>query len=115
MEKVDGYVVRDTLPAGYAESPQDRHAIAGVLMDTLADLHAIDPGDVGLSGFGRPSGLGGRQVRRWGEQWERAKSRDGPALDELARRLRANPPTGPGGAIVHGDFRLYNCRRQARP
>ena len=84
-------------------------------MDTLADLHAIDPGDVGLSGFGRPSGLGGRQVRRWGEQWERAKSRDGPALDELARRLRANPPTGPGGAIVHGDFRLYNCRRPARP
>ena len=58
MERVDGYVIRDTLPAGYAESPQDRHAIADVLVDTLADLHAVDPGDVGLSGFGLSSGLG---------------------------------------------------------
>ena len=109
MEKVDGYVVRDTLPAGWAESAQDRRAIANVLVDTLADLHAVDPDEVGLSGFGRPSGLGERQVRRWSEQWERSKSRDVPAVDELARRLRANPPTGPGGAIVHGDFRIDNC------
>ena len=109
MEKVDGYVIRDTLPAGFAESPQDRRAIADVLVDTLADLHAVDPAEVGLSGFGRPSGLGKRQVRRWGEQWERSKSRDVPAVDELARRLRANPPAGPGGAIVHGDFRIDNC------
>ena len=109
MEKVDGYVVRDTLPAGWAESAQDRHAIADVLVDTLADLHAVDPAEVGLSGFGRPSGLGERQVRRWGDQWERSKSRDVPAVDELARRLRADPPKGPGGAIVHGDYRLDNC------
>ena len=109
MEKVDGYVIRYTLPAGFAESPQDRRAIADVLVDTLADLHAVDPAGVGLSGFGRPSGLGERQVRRWGEQWERSKSRDVPAVDEIARRLWANPPAGPGGAIVHGDFRIDNC------
>src|SRR3984893_156478 len=117
MEKVDGYVVRDALPAGYAESAQDRHAIADVLVDTLADLHAGDPAEVGLSGFGRPSGLGERQVRRWSEQWERSKSRGVPAVDELrrppgtqlARRRRGNPPAGPGGAIVHGNFRIDNC------
>ena len=109
MEKVDGYVVRETLPAGWAESARDRQAVADVLVDTLADLHAVDPGEVGLSGFGRPSGLGERQVRRWSDQWERSKSRDVPAVDELARRLRADPPTGPGGAIVHGDYRLDNC------
>jgi len=50
-----------------------------------------------------------RQVRRWNEQWERSKNRDVPAVDELARRLRADPPAGPGGAIVHGDFRIDNC------
>lgn len=109
MEKVDGYVVRDTLPAGYAEPEEDRRAIADVLVDTLADLHAVDPNVVGLAGFGRPSGLGERQVRRWSDQWERSKDRDVPAVDELARRLRANPPSGPGGAIVHGDYRLDNC------
>ena len=108
MEKVDGYVIR-TLPAGWAESPGDRQAIADVLVDTLADLHAIDPEEIGLSGFGRPAGLGERQVRRWSDQWERSKSRDVPAVDELGRLLRANPPKGPGGAIVHGDFRIDNC------
>ena len=114
MKKVDGYVVRDTLPAGWAESAQDRCGIADVLVDTLADLHEVDPGAVSLSDFGRPTGLGERQVRRWSEQWERSKSRDVPAVDELARRLRANPPAGSGGAIVHGDFRLDNCI-MARP
>ena len=109
MEKVDGYVIRGNLPDGWAESAADRCAVGDVLIDTLADLHAIDPEAVGLTGYGRPSGLGERQVRRWSDQWERSKSRDIPAVDELRRLLRANPPTGPGGAIVHGDFRIDNC------
>jgi aminoglycoside phosphotransferase (APT) family kinase protein len=108
MEKVDGYVIRGDLPAGWAESAGERCAVADVLIDTLADLHAIDPDAVGLSGYGRPSGLGERQVRRWSDQWERSKSREVPAVDELARLLRAEPPRGPGGAIVHGDFRIDN-------
>jgi aminoglycoside phosphotransferase (APT) family kinase protein len=109
MEKVDGYVIRGVRPAGWADSARERHAVGDVLVDTLADLHAIDPDEVGLTGYGRPSGLGERQVRRWSDQWERSKSRDIPAVDELGRRLRADPPTGPGGAIVHGDYRIDNC------
>jgi aminoglycoside phosphotransferase (APT) family kinase protein len=108
MEKIDGYVIRGDLPGGWAETAADRCAIGDVLIDTLADLHAIDPDAVGLAGYGRPSGLGERQVRRWSDQWERSKSRDIAAVDELGRRLREDPPTGPGGAIVHGDFRIDN-------
>src|SRR6266853_1769631 len=92
-----------------AEAAEDRRGVADVLVDTLADLHALDPDQIGLSGYGRPSGLGERQVRRWSDQWERSKSREVPAVDELARLLRADPPRGPGGAIVHGDFRIDNC------
>jgi aminoglycoside phosphotransferase (APT) family kinase protein len=114
METVDGYVIRDVLPSGWAESAEDRRGIADVLVETLADLHAVDPGEIGLQDFGPPTGLGERQARRWSEQWERSKSRDVPAVDELARRLRANPPAGPGGAIVHGDFRLDNCIMASR-
>jgi Predicted aminoglycoside phosphotransferase len=43
MEKVDGYVIRGALPAGWAETAGERCAVADVLIDTLADLHAIDP------------------------------------------------------------------------
>ena len=109
MEKVDGYVIRGALPVGWAEAAEDRRAVADVLVDTLADLHALDPDQIGLSGYGRPSGLGERQVRRWSDQWERSKSHDVPAVDELGRLLRGDPPRGPGGAIVHGDFRIDNC------
>ena len=108
MEKVDGYVIRGPLPAGWAESAGDRRAVADVLIDTLADLHGIDPDAIGLSGYGlpRPGGAAGAPVER---PVERSKSREVPAVDELGRRLRANPPQGPGGAIVHGDFRIDNC------
>src|SRR5262249_26415826 len=83
MEEVDGYVIRGALPGGWAEAESARRAVGDVLIDTLADLHAIDPDAVGLTGYGRPSGLGERQVRRWSDQWERSKSRDIPAVDEL--------------------------------
>jgi aminoglycoside phosphotransferase (APT) family kinase protein len=63
---------------------------------------------VGLGEFGHPDGYVERQVRRWGEQWERSKSRDVPAIEELARRLRAELPTSPPPTIVHGDYRLDN-------
>ena len=98
MEKVDGYVIRGALPGGWAESAEERCAVADVLIDTLADLHAIDPDAIGLSGYGRPSGLGERQVRRWSDQWERSKSREVPAVDELGRLLRAEPAPGARGS-----------------
>jgi aminoglycoside phosphotransferase (APT) family kinase protein len=47
-------------------------------------------------------------VRRWGEQWERSKTRELPEVDELARRLRAALPESGPPTIVHGDYRLDN-------
>ena len=58
----------------------------------LVAIHAVDYTAVGLSEFGHPDGYVERQVRRWGEQWERSKTRELPAIDELARRLRAALP-----------------------
>ena len=74
----------------------------------LVEIHAVDYDAVGLSDFGHPDGYLERQVRRWGEQWERSKTRELPAIDELARRLRAALPESPAPTIVHGDYRLDN-------
>jgi aminoglycoside phosphotransferase (APT) family kinase protein len=80
------------------------------LMDVLAGLHAVDPAAVGLSGFGRPAGFLERQVNRWVKQWESAKQRDLPEIDEVARRLRSAlpPETSSSGSIVHGDYSFNN-------
>jgi aminoglycoside phosphotransferase (APT) family kinase protein len=109
MEKVEGHVIRSTMPEGYAASPADRVAMADALVDVLVALHAVDPDAVGLGDFGRPEGFLERQLRRWAGQWERSRTDDVPAVDELGRRLAAALPASRGSAIVHGDYRLDNC------
>ena len=113
MEKVDGLIAARTMPAGFAEAADDRRALTWGLIDVLADLHAVDPDAVGLSGFGRPDGFMQRQVRRWTRQWEASRDRDRPALDLLAEELAGSVPAGRTGPIVHGDYRLDNCMLDA--
>jgi aminoglycoside phosphotransferase (APT) family kinase protein len=107
MEKVDGQILRT--PADMAKlSPDDARRCSEALVDVLVDIHAVDYPAVGLSDFGHPDGFLERQVRRWGEQWERSKQRELPAVDEVARRLRNALPDSPAPTIVHGDYRLDN-------
>jgi aminoglycoside phosphotransferase (APT) family kinase protein len=107
MEKVDGNILRT--PADIATlSPDDARRCSEELVDVLVAIHCVDYNAVGLSEFGHPDGYVERQVRRWGEQWERSKTRELPTIDELARRLRAALPESPPPSIVHGDYRLDN-------
>jgi aminoglycoside phosphotransferase (APT) family kinase protein len=111
MERVHGHIVRGSLPAGYADEPQQRRAIGMGFIDVLASLHDVDPELVGLGDYGRPHGYLERQVRRWTAQWDAARQADepdGPELDRLAARLREALPSAATGPIVHGDYRLDN-------
>jgi aminoglycoside phosphotransferase (APT) family kinase protein len=109
MERVVGLHVVNEIPPGYADRPEQRRAIGEGLVDVLADLHRVDPDEVGLSGFGRPEGFMARQVGRWTKQWEATRDRDRPGLDALAARLAQTVPQSQRSGIVHGDFRLDNC------
>ncbi|WP_433479119.1 phosphotransferase family protein [Spirillospora sp. CA-142024] len=82
--------------------------IAERMIDTLVELHRVDPEQVGLADFGRPEGFLARQVRRWKRQLDASRSRDLPAATELHALLEANVPAGATPAIVHGDYRLDN-------
>jgi aminoglycoside phosphotransferase (APT) family kinase protein len=107
MEKVDGRILRT--PAEMATlSSEDARRCSEALIDVLVEIHDVDYQAVGLGDFGHPDGYLERQVRRWGEQWERSKTRELPAIDELARRLRTALPESPAPTIVHGDYRLDN-------
>ncbi|MEV8610393.1 phosphotransferase family protein [Amycolatopsis sp. NPDC051373] len=78
------------------------------LVDTLVDLHAVDPEAVGLGDFGRPDGFLERQLRRWKKQLDGSRSRDLPGADELHDSLAAKLPASGPATIVHGDYRLDN-------
>jgi aminoglycoside phosphotransferase (APT) family kinase protein len=74
----------------------------------LAMLHKVDWQAAGLDDFGRPSGFVARQLRRWPDQWARAKTREVPALDRVTTWLQRHVPQSPTPTIVHGDFKLDN-------
>jgi len=89
--------------------PEHTRAVVLDLVDTLVDLHAVDPAEVGLADFGRPEGFLERQVRRWGKQLDASRSRDLPGIDELRAGLAERLPASPAPTIVHGDYRLDNA------
>ncbi len=108
MGYVDG-VVLDS-PERAADLPTERRGpAADHLVDVLADLHAVDIDEVGLGDLAKREGYVERQVRRWTTQWNSSKTRELPAIEEVARRLRANMPEQVGVSIAHGDYRFGNC------
>jgi aminoglycoside phosphotransferase (APT) family kinase protein len=106
MEHVDGKIYRDVTEL-IALGPAAMRELTLSLVDTLADLHALDPAAIGLADFGKPEGFNARQVYRWKKQLDASHSRDVPGIEELHARLAVDIPSG-DGTVVHGDFRLDN-------
>lgn len=107
MAFVDG-VVLDSAAKGELLSVEHRRTAAFDLIDVLADLHDVDVDAVGLGDLAKREGYVERQVKRWSTQWERSKTRELPAIEEVARRLGERIPQQQGVAIAHGDYRFGN-------
>ena len=92
-------------------SPDDRSSIASHVVEILANLHAINPDDVGLGDLGRKEAYLARQMKRWTKQWEATKTHEIPEMEECIRRL-SKLPEQIGASIVHGDYRVGNMIMQ---
>ncbi len=108
MGFVDGEVL-DSVEKAELLAPELRVGAAEHLIDVLADLHAVDIDAVGLGDFAKREGYIARQVKRWSAQWEGSRTRELPAIDEVAAELRGRMPDQRGTSIAHGDFRFGNC------
>ena len=107
MEHVDGDVVTGFeglrgLRAGV------RAALVSELATVLGAIHAVDVGRAGLDQLSSHAPYAPRQLKRWLIQWERSRTRDLPALDALAARLRRNAPPQLGLSLLHGDYSPHN-------
>ena len=107
MSFVNG-VVLDRPASIAALTPDTARSTCEQLVDTLVDLHALDPAAIGLAEFGRAEGFLGRQVRRWHQQWQASETEPRAVLDEAIARLNATLPAQSAPGIVHGDYRLTN-------
>ncbi|HYM09592.1 MAG TPA: phosphotransferase family protein [Bryobacterales bacterium] len=118
MERRCGLVVRRELPPELAsQSPEVltlRRSVSEAVVDTLADLHAINIYERGLTGLGKPDGMLVRHIRGWIRRWEAAKTREIPAMDGLAIWLfKRLPKTAPQPTLIHNDYKLDNVMLSA--
>ncbi len=115
MQFVDGLVldtaavVRDNVPM------QERMPIGWHVIEVLAKLHAADIDKVGLGDLGKREQYLDRQIHRWRTQWEKSKTRELPAMEEVGDALEKAKPAQLRTGIVHGDYRIGNMlSRNAR-
>ena len=108
MDMVEGRIIWDATFPGIPNA--DRAAQFDAMNATIAQLHSLDPAELGLGDYGRPGGFVERQVARWSRQYEGdVEAGRVPAMDRLVEWLRANLPPDRGEVrIVHGDYRCDN-------
>ena len=88
--------------------PATRGRMYEQLIDTLADLHAIDPVAAELEDFGKPGNYFERQVARWTRQYRDSQTDFVPEMERLIAFLPETLPEQSRTAIVHGDYRIDN-------
>jgi aminoglycoside phosphotransferase (APT) family kinase protein len=88
--------------------PATRAHVYGQLVDTLADLHNIDPEAAGLGDFGKPGNYFKRQVMRWTRQYRDSQTDYIPEMERLVAFLPETIPEQSRTSIVHGDYRIDN-------
>ena len=88
--------------------PATRRSMYEQLIDTLADLHTIDPEAAGLSDFGKAGNYFERQVMRWTRQYRDSETDYVPEMERLIAFLPETIPEQSRMSIVHGDYRIDN-------
>ncbi len=88
--------------------PATRRRMYEQLVDTLADLHNIDPVAAELSDFGKPGNYFERQVARWTRQYRDSETNYIAEMERLIAFLPETLPQQSRISIVHGDYRIDN-------
>lgn len=108
MERVEGVILRKGVPDGMVPDPELTARIADALVDTLAELHAVNYEAAGLGELGRPSGYVTRQIEGWAKRYQRAETDSIPDAERVAAWLHGSMPTDPAASLIHNDFKHDN-------
>ena len=106
MERVPGVIVRRR----FAQTPGAHvcRQASERLIDTLAELHAVDYGAIGLGELGRPTGFTERQVRGWSKRYQNAMTDDAKPGEAVSSWLHDNIPERCDSALIHNDYKFDN-------
>lgn len=107
MSFAPGSVVTDRTPPPL-DAPGQRQLIGHSMIDTLADLHAVDWQGVGLDRMGRPEGFNARHLQRMRRLVADDNGEPPPDFADVDAWLEANVPPESGATLIHCDFRIGN-------
>jgi aminoglycoside phosphotransferase (APT) family kinase protein len=107
MERVVGTIPRRS-ELGVELTPEQVRQLGFTLVDTLLDLHRVDPAAAGLGDLGKGEGYVERQVGGWSNRYRKAKTWNVPSFEKVMAWLEANRPADTGICVIHNDFRLDN-------
>ena len=108
MERRRGFVVRGELPEILKGDPAGTQRLGEMVVDTVADLHRVEPAGVDLADLGRPEGFLPRQLSGWANRWRAAADRELASVDHLIGWLHKNLPACQATTLLHNDYRLDN-------
>lgn len=109
MERVQGIILRATMPREMRPNETLMTGIANSFVDAFVELHAIDVQGVGLQSFGKPEGYCLRQVEGWTKRYFKSKTDEVPKIEASAKWLIENMPEEPKAySVIHNDFKYDN-------
>ncbi len=106
MQRVRGLILRTVPPTPPAA--EQMRALSESFVRTLVDIHAIGPDDPAIAALGKPIGYVARQIGGWTQRWERSRTDEVPAMDEVVAWLTAHQPADAGSVLVHNDYKYDN-------
>ncbi|KAK3719062.1 hypothetical protein LTR37_004626 [Vermiconidia calcicola] len=117
MSFLDGRIFED--PALPGVSPEHRYEMWKSIATTLGKYHRVKPADVGMEGFGRPSGFYNRQLKTFARlSVDQAETVDVeskvpvgmiPHYDEMVEFFgQAETQPRDRSTFVHGDYKVDN-------
>jgi len=113
LEFRPGFSVRETLPEALCGQPLVARQLSAIVIDVLADLHAVDPASIDLAELGRPQGFLERTIEGWSRRGLTATAGSGSErsarlIPELSDWLRKHRVPEGQIALLHNDLKLDN-------
>ncbi len=105
----EGVTLSGDAPPELDAQPDQARALGERVIDTLADIHAVDPHAVDLADLGRPEGFLQRALDGWIARAEAcADGKLSPVAQQIVDWLRAQPLPASDATLIHNDVKLDN-------
>ena len=112
MSEVEGKALYTAQDAEEWLDLEARGAVGYSFIATLAQLHSVDPADIGLDQLARHQGYVSRQLNVWYGSWQASlegAAYDDPRIHQLHNELSEQIPDQGPARVVHGDYGMHNA------